>query len=521
MFGKIAAFELRYQLRQPVFWIAGLIFFLLVFGSVTSDQINIGSGGNVHENSPKALGETVLIMTLFFMFALTAFGANVIVRDEETGFGPIIRSTRIGKFDYLYGRFTGAFLAIALAFLFVPAGMLVGSWMPWVDPETLGPNRLADYAYAYVYLALPGLLLTSAIFFGLATATRSMMATYVGVAAFLVLYVVLRTLTRDPDRLPLAALLEPFGVSAWTLSTRYFTAADSNSHMPAFLGPIAVNRALWGAIALAILAVPYFTFRFETRGAKARKADAAEAAPAPPARPLARPRFGPAAAWAQLVKRTRFEMGQVFKSPAFVVLLLIGLFNAVGALVVGSEQNGSALYPVTRWVISTLNGAFTFMVMIVAVYYAGELVWRERERRTHEIVDATAVGDWAFVLPKTLAIALVLLAMLAGSALAGVAVQLGMGFHAVELGKYFAWYILPNAVDWTLLAVLAVFLQAVSPHKFVGWGLMVLYLIGTIVLGRLGFEHNLYNYAGAPPVPLSDMNGQGKFAAYVAWFRAY
>ena len=30
MFGKIAAFELRYQLRQPIFWIAGLIFFLLV-----------------------------------------------------------------------------------------------------------------------------------------------------------------------------------------------------------------------------------------------------------------------------------------------------------------------------------------------------------------------------------------------------------------------------------------------------------------------------------------------------------
>ena len=127
MFGKIAGFELRYQIRQPIFWIAGLIFFLLVFASVTIDQIQIGSGGNVHKNSPNAIAETCFVMSLFFMFASTAFVANVIVRDDETGYGPIIRSTPIRKFDYLFGRFAGAFAAVALAFLFVPAGIFVGS----------------------------------------------------------------------------------------------------------------------------------------------------------------------------------------------------------------------------------------------------------------------------------------------------------------------------------------------------------------------------------------------------------
>ena len=120
MFAKIAAFELRYQLRQPIFAVVVMIFFLLVFGSVTVDQIHIGSGGNIHKNSPLAIAETSLIMTIFFMFAATAFVANVVVRDDETGFGPIIRSTSISKFDYLFGRFTGAFLAITLAYLAVP-----------------------------------------------------------------------------------------------------------------------------------------------------------------------------------------------------------------------------------------------------------------------------------------------------------------------------------------------------------------------------------------------------------------
>ena len=31
MFGKIAAFELRYQIRQPVCWVATAFFFLIVF----------------------------------------------------------------------------------------------------------------------------------------------------------------------------------------------------------------------------------------------------------------------------------------------------------------------------------------------------------------------------------------------------------------------------------------------------------------------------------------------------------
>jgi aminopeptidase N len=526
MFGKIAGFELRYQVRQPIFWIAGLIFFLLVFASVTIDQIQIGSGGNVHKNSPNAIAETCFIMSLFFMFASTAFVANVIVRDDETGYGPIIRSTPIRKFDYLFGRFAGAFAAVALAFLFVPAGIFIGSLMPWVDPETLGPNNPAYYAFAYFLIALPSLLLVSAIFFALATATRSMMGTYLGVAGFLVLYLVMNAALRDPEKRVIAALVEPFGFAAHQLATRYYTAAEANTLLPAFEGPLLYNRLIWSGVALGFLALAYALFRFEVKGKTARKAEklraAAEAeAPTAPSGPLPAPTYGAATAWAQLVKRTRFEMGQVFKSPAYVVLVLLGLFNSMGALFLGAEQGGTDIYPVTRWVISTLMGAFTLVVIVIAIYYAGELVWRERDRKTHEIVDATAVPDWAFLVPKTFAIALVLLSTLLISAAGGVVVQLAKGFTDIDLGQYLAWYVLPFAVDWTLIAVLAVFLQAISPHKFVGWGLMVIYLIASITLGNLGFEHNLYNYGGSPPVPLSDMNGEGDFGRFAAWFRAY
>ena len=297
--------------------------------------------------------------------------------------------------------------------------------------------------------------------------------------------------------------------------------------MPDLMGPVLYNRAIWIPVAFAFLSLAWFTFSFEARAGRTSKVKA-KADPPPPLKRLAAPRDGGVAlAWARLSRRTRFELGQVFKSPAFAVLLAMGLFNSLGGLVLGAEVAGSAIYPVTRWVIRTLNGGFTFLVSIVAVFYAGELVWRERERRTHEIVDATAVPDWAFLVPKTLAIALVLLSMLLVSALTGVLVQLGNGFLAIQPERYLFWYILPNAIDWTLIAVLAVFFQAISPHKFIGWGLMVLYMIARLVFPTLGFDHSLYlygakpNYPGWIGEPLSDMNGQGKFAGYAAWFRAY
>ena len=70
----------------------------------------------------------------------------------------------------------------------------------------------------------------------------------------------------------------------------------------------------------------------------------------------------------------------------------------------------------------------------------------------------------------------------------------------------------PVAVDVMLFAVLAVFIQMLVPHKFVGWLVMLLVIVAQIVLAQLGYEHNLYQYASAPAVPLSDMNGQGHFA---------
>jgi aminopeptidase N len=530
MFFKIAGFEFRYQTRQPIFWVAVIVFVLLSFGAVASDNIHLGDTSNVHKNAPWVIAQANLIFAVIYMFVTTAFVANVVVRDDDTGFGPLIYSTRVSKFDYLFGRFTGAYLAAALSFIAVPVGFMLGSLMPWVDKETLGPFMPGAYLFAYFYLALPVLLLSSAIFFALATVTRSMMWAYVGVVAFIILRSIFSLVLSRQGLEAIAALWEPNGTAAFSLATRYWTASERNSLIPPIEGALLWNKLIWLAISLGFLALAYRLFHFETgkasRGQRkaAKLAAAAEAqAPVPASGPLPKPVFNAATARAQLWARTRLDMGQVFKSPAYFVLLALSALLSVVNLWLSTDISiyGGRTYPVTRVMISALGGIFSAMSVIIAIYYAGELVWRERERRTGEIIDATAVPDWAFIAPKTLAISLVLISTFAVSVVVAIVIQAIKGFFHVDLGEYLLWWLIPQSIDVILIAVLAIFVQAISPHKFVGWGLMVLWLISTIVLNNLGFENNLYQYGGGPNVPLSDMNGQGSFWIGAYWFRLY
>lgn len=520
---RIATFELRLQLRSPLFLIGFAIFFLLSFGSVVITDIQIGSRGNVNVNSPYAILETLGILNVFALFIATAFVANTIIRDQETRFAPILFATRLTKRDYLLGRFLGAIVVAFLLITSVPLGIMLGSVMPWLDPQKVGPFVLGHYLYALFVFALPTLLVTGAGFFGLATATRSLLWTYVGVVAFLVLYFTSVTLLRDPTYDHLTALIDPFGNSTLDLVTKYWTAAERNSRLPPLQGVLLENRLVWLGIAAALLALSYGLFRFDDTDKTQRRNASTNAESNPPAAGTLPHRVQPGGepGWAAFAILTRFEMRAVLTSPAFFVLLALGVLNACGILVDTVTRNEIHYFPVTRSVIIALQIAYSFITLIIAIYYSGELVWRERERRINEIVDACPAPDWAFVLPKVLAIAVVLLATITVGVLTGIAFQLAHLYTRLELAHYLLWLLLPEAILAWQLAVLTVFIQSLVPHKAIGWAVMLVYIVLRVTLGNLGFEHGLYRFGFSPQVPLSDMNGMGRFWIARLWFEIY
>lgn len=522
MLGKIAAFEARYQLRSPLFVIGFALFFLLTFGATVIDQIQIGSRGNVNINSPFAILQTTAIMNVFGVFVLVAFVANVVIRDDETGFAAIIRATRMSKFDYLIGRFSGAWLVALAVMASVPLAIFVGSLMPWLDHEKIGPSVINHYLYALLVYSAPTMLALGAGFFALATVTRSMMWTYVGAVAFLVLYFVAQTMLSDPEYKTVSALSDPFGLGAMAEATRYWTAADRNSMMPRIQGLLLYNRLIWSGVGLTLFVVAYKLFSFEKKAKRAVLARQAtvESQQIVTAKPL-QASTSVRSSWRQFMSLTRFDMYFVFKSPAFFVLLAVGVLNSFGSLTGTIEFRGTDYFPVTRAMIEALDGAFSIFPIIIAIYYAGELVWRDRDQRIHEIVDATAAPNWTFMAPKILAIVLVLIACFIVAAISAALFQLYYGYTAIDARAYVLWFIAPGVITAILLAALAVFVQALVPHKFIGWAAMLVYLVARVALRNLGFEHIFYNYGSTSSVPLSDMNGMGHFWIRRVWYQAY
>jgi len=214
---EIFKFELKYHLRQPLFYILFIIFFFMTFGAVTSDAVQIGGAlGNVNRNAPFVIMQFLLVMSTFGVLTTTAYVASAINRDFEYNTDSLFFSSPVKKHQYLLGRFSAAFVVSSLVYLGVVTAIMIGSFMPWLDKDRLGAFVLKPYAFSYFALVLPNLFLFAAIFFAVAALTRSLMATYTSVAAFYVAYVVSRVSLRDIESEKLGSLLDPFGFAPFT-----------------------------------------------------------------------------------------------------------------------------------------------------------------------------------------------------------------------------------------------------------------------------------------------------------------
>ncbi|MEE4316839.1 MAG: M1 family aminopeptidase [Erythrobacter sp.] len=529
---SLAAFEIRYQLRNPVFWVSVAIFFLIGFGISASDNVSIGTPGAVHENSPFAVTITMALLGLFYLFVITSFVANAVVRDDTTGFGPMIRATPVGRTSFLAGRFLGGLAIAVLGFVAVPLGIAVGSAMPWVDPETVGPGGFATYAWPFLVIAIPNLVLSSALLFSLATVTRSMLASYIGVLILVMGYLTASAIVgSEPDYQDAAARLEPMAIGAIGEVSRYWTAAEMNTQAIPLEGNLLINRLFTLGWAVLFLGIAWARFSMTERAPSrwrlrrlakqdSRIAKAAAVRPQPLAGTPHRS-FGFSHALRSFAARLKAETMLVIKSPGLIVLLLIALALTAFNLALSETLYGTASYPLTANVVTTVIGSMALFSLIVAVFYGGELVWRERDVKIAEIIDAAPVPGWAMFVPKILAIFLVLLLMSLAGMIAGLIYQLVLGTSSIDAGLYLVAYVLPQSIDVLLIAVLAVFFQVLSPNKYIGWGLMLVWFVTRIFLGNLGYSNMLYLFGGGPAEPLSDMNGTGGFWVGGLLARAY
>jgi len=454
------------------------------------------------------------------------FVASAIHRDFELNTDSLFFSSPVKKWQYLTGRFTAAFLASSMVYLSVVLAIMIGSKMWWLDKDHIGPFLLKPYVFSYFALVLPNLLLFAAIFFGIAALTRSLMWTYVSVAAFYVGYIVSRVMIgKNLENLTLKSLTDPFGMAPFSLNTRYWTVFDKNTRILGLDGAFLYNRLLWVGVALAILAITYWKFEMQIAVTSGRKKRDQREDTAVERIPLLTPHvqqsFGLATSWQQFTSTIGVETRAILRSLPFLIILLLGVLNALGNAIGASSLFDTAVYPVTHVMVEAINGGFVVFAIIIATFYAGEVVWRERSVKLNDVYDAMPAPTWSMWLGKLTALLIMLYATLAAAVLTTISVQLAKGYYNLELGVYAKSVFFVTGIDVVMFAVLTFFAHIVTNNKNVGYLFALLYIISFSALNALHFEHRLYQVLNLPDIRYSDMNGFGHYLAQHLWFMLY
>ena len=526
MFFDVLLFELRLHLKSRLFIFGCAIFFLLAFMGVASPNVQFGVLGGANYNSPFAIVQTHIFMGMIGVLVAAAFLNGAALRDTEHRMAEIIYSTRIGKLDYVFARFVGAFIAAYLVYAAASAGFAVATLMPWLDPDLIGKFDLWHYVYASVFIGFPALFANSAIVYAFAVITRDQRISYAVIIGLLVVYQVAAGMLGDMDHRTAAALVDPTGGAAITEVMQYWTVFERNTQVVPLEGTLLLNRLVWLALGALLLVITVWRFQFvlnkKRRVKKKVKEEEVKDALSRPANFLFKPaEYSSTTAWHQFLARTGFEVRGVLKSVFFWVLVALAAALSLGNFFSLSQFYGTTVYPVTRSMIQVLSGSVTLSLLIIVVFYGADLIWRDRETRYQDILGASPAPSWTFVLAKMVAALMVVLIFLVETALVAVLYQVFNGFTNLEPGVYVANYLYDYAGLFYLAIVLSLVIQIIVPNKYFGMLFMVIYIMALMSLSNAGFEDPLYLYGATSDTPYSDMNGYDGLLGKASWYTLY
>lgn len=526
MWFKILQFELQYRVRRPATFIYFAIAFLVCFLAMSTDVIQIGGGsGLVKENAPSAIANMMVILTAIFMMITSGVMGVAVLRDFDHKMESIVFSNPIKKFDYLTGRFLGSFIIVIFIFLGMILGFVAGEFAPWKDTDKLLPFNFYHYLHPFLYLVLPNLFFSSAMFFVAGAIGRKMVYVYLQWIIFFIIYQITSIIFSEVDNQTLAGLTDPFGIITLNFETQYWTVAESNSQVIPIQGTVLLNRLLWMGIGVAFLIGGYFAFSFNVVRSsifKKKKLDVnkEEEVIVDSQLPEVRQILGIGTSLKQIRMQSWFYFMQVLKSIPFSAISIFGIFILVVSSFFINRVFGVYTYPTTANMVQLVQG-FNLFFIIIMVVYTGELIWKERDVKINLIYDAMPVNDFIGLASKFLGMVLVYCFLILVLILTGVILQTINGYYIYELDIYFKVLFTDTLFTLVLFTLLAMFIHVMVNHKFIGIAVVVLFFILTLVLGPLGVEHRMFRFGSADLGPYSDMNGFGHFIPGFSWFNVY
>lgn len=513
-FGVEASAEWRSQRRRPFVWLSLAAYFLLAAGDTA--QAGWSATGGAWINGADAISTRAIIYSLLSVLVAAGVVGEPFARDRAHGVSGSVLTTGVERRALALGRFAVATaIVLASGFLFVP-GVVVGAMAPGIPREFIGPFAPEHYGLALAAFVMPNFFLMCALVFAVSARTQSVAAGYGAGVAFVAVWVTSRMLLGQDvlrhDVFTTYALLDPFGGIASAEFAMGQTVAQNNTAFPPVRGLLVVNRLIWAGVAVGLVALG--VAGFPTRERLARS---------PRRRVRAAPWLGRVTSWAPKGGATgrvfAWELRAVVRGPGTAVVLAMLVLTLWWSAASAVTHRFSL--PSTDLLVHNTGFYFDKILVLLVVWVAGDLIWRERTHRVDSMIDVLPTPDRAVYLGKLLALLTLVIAVWGVSIVVNVVYQALHGYYDFELWLHLTDSYAFKAPYYLFLGVLSLTVQILVRKRFVAMGLVLAVYLAEVLLDAVGVYHPVFRYGRSSFFWYSLMDGYGHFVEAHVWMLGY
>ncbi len=529
MFYQIFSLELKKNLKSPAFYIFFFIFFVttMIFTMTTDPYthfMGIAHGKEWH-NAPIIIAQILVRLGIMgLLFTMVLVGRSV-AKDFENNIHELIFSRPLSKLQYLGGRFLGSFMANLLVFFGIILAFEIGKI--FLDDHYSGPFQFGTYLLPVFLIIVPNLLLMGGILFALATLTRKMTATYLAGIAFLAVYAIIGVMLHRFDNETLKVLLDPFGITALTVYTQYWTVADMNNLLIPINATFLINRIIWLTISVAILGYTFYKFQFVAFLEKKKKrltivSENTNLIDYNQQAPEITYKKNKLFTFSQSLTISWRDFKKIIFHPAFLILTTLALSEIITNFMGSLGNQSGHIYPFTSWFIRQTFHIWIYMLPMT-IFFGGMLVWKEKDYRTDEIINTLPIPNWFSYANKLMTLTGIYILYLSLTIISGIVTQVFFNdFTDIELGLYLKQLFGIDFFIFLHMAIVVLFIQNLSPNKYVGFFFSALFFVADLLIfGVFEFDNILFRYGRVPDYIYSNLNGFGHYGQSILWYTIY
>jgi len=477
---------------------------------MSTDSFSAGQiGGRIKANGSLTVANIIGGLSLVSVFFATVFTVTGAMRDDVHKSLEIIHSTEVKSKDMIWSRLFGIVITVFLCISGVVLGAFIGQFMPWIDSESLGPINPIYFLYPLIFYGLTNSFIISTVYILIAGITRNRTLVYISAVGLFVLLNLVNILGSIDGYRTLAAMLDPTGGTALGNETRFWPPAEQNTRLIPISGDILWNRILW--IGLAIIGI-WFAQKQFTRGIVTRKTKKSASqmilGDSVPEIPHVTPASPNGAILSRIWTRFKHEYLTTVRSIPFAILLLLALTFFTLIFLIRGQLNPQPLLLTGGQVMFLTMGGFNLFLLLMMVFFGGDIIWREQTSKITELVDSTPVSNWILLAGKWLALIATIYTVLGLMVVLALVTQAIFGVGQVKPLAMSSRFYIEMGMTLTFWAILTMFIQNFMPNRIVG---MIVGggCLGIIVfaLPQLPFSHPLMQFGRVSPGAFSEMNG--------------